>query len=364
MKITSLYIKNFRNLNQLKIDNIGKINIFSGKNGQGKTNILEAIYNLSTGNSFRTNSDRHMLSFNETFYHINSHYLIDDRLFDIILTFDINKGKQFYLNRKKTSRLHTDRLRVVLFTPDDLYIIKGPPSKRRNFIDFILKQSSNEYVNLLDKYSKILNKRNYLLKKGQSNTNVFKSLNEIYIEIAAQIILYRINFINILDDIASAINKQINDSNLRIKYALSFSIESDKINLDILQQKLFEEIRKKEEQEIKRKISLIGPHLDDINIYHNDKLARLYASQGQQRNIAIILKLSEISTFYRLKGYYPILLLDEVLSELDHDRKILLMDYLLAADFQTFLTAVDIENINLKNININMVENGNIIRGL
>ncbi|MBO8159698.1 DNA replication/repair protein RecF [Thermosyntropha sp.] len=366
MKIETFKINDFRNIKEIYLPKgeISNFNIFIGNNGQGKTNILEALYILSMQNSFRTSNYNHLINYDREGFRIRAEYNIDYREFEIELKYQKNKKKEVYINRKKASKKHPYCPKVVLFTPDDLYLIKGSPVKRRNFIDSILKQLSNEYAYFIEEYGKIIKKRNFLLKKGQSESKAFSILNQILVENGTQIILHRINFINILEKTAAEIFQEINqdESKIKIKYALSFPIENDKINTAVLKEKFDIELKKIKEKEIIRKTTLIGPHLDDINFYYDNKLARSFASQGQQRNMVIALKLAEIHAFYKVKGFFPVFLLDEVLSELDQERKILLLRYLEKSDFQTFLTSVKAEENIFEKANLFYIENGSITR--
>lgn len=342
MKISQLTINNFRNLKRIEFIPDRAINIFCGANAQGKTNLLEAIYVLSAGNSFRSSNDKQLINYDAVRYHIQTTYNYQDREFDSSLSFS-NNNKTFIINNKKTSNRNQHRLKVVLFNPDDLFLIKGSPAKRRSLIDFVLQQLSVEYSTSLVNYVKILKKRNLLLKKEQTKQNSFAIIDQLFIESAVNVIIQRINFINRLDEESALLFKKINadDNQLKIRYALSFPVESDKINLNILSKAMQNQLQHIFPEEIKRRQSLIGPHVDDINFYLNGRPAKIYASQGQQRNIVICLKLAEIYTFKKIKGYYPIFLLDEVLAELDEEKRNLLLQHLQNAEFQSFLSSVN-----------------------
>jgi len=360
LKINKFIIKNFRNIKKIEYKPCSDLNIFIGDNAQGKTNILEAIFVLATGSSFRSNQNSNLIKYEEKKFTLKSIYQYEERLIRTALEYQVDGNKKFEINSKKVNHNNPDCLRVVLFTPDDLYLIKGTPLKRRNFLDFILKQVSKDYIATLDNYSKILKKRNFLLKNDKANSKTFYIVEDLFIENAARLILARINFINILDDTAWAVYKELNNkyNHLKIRYALSFPVNSDKINFDILKDKLKEQIKVKKEKEVVLKRSLVGPHLDDVYIYLDNKMARLFASQGQQRNIIISIKLAELYTMKKLLGFYPVFLLDEVLSELDDKKKILLIKYLIRADFQSFLTSVDLNKIGNINKKISTVNNG------
>ena len=361
MKLRQVEARDFRNIARLDYQPGSRLNILLGDNAQGKTNILESIYVLSTGSSFRTGQDKNMVAYDKEGFILRGHYDYNDRDFEAVLSYNLKAGKNFTLNSKKTSFNHNDRLRVVLFTPDDLYLIKGSPGKRRQFLDFILGQIKSEYDYYLANYVKILKKRNLLLKREQSNTRSFKIIEEVFIENAARVILARINLINILDESSCAIYKEISqEGQLKTRYAITFPIDSGKINLDILKVALKKQLQEKAEEEIRRRTSLVGPHLDDMHIYHNGKMARYFASQGQQRNIAVALKLAELYTFKKISGFYPIFLLDEVLSELDAQKRQLLLDHLQKAEFQSFLTSVNLSDIKYGQAAISVVEKGSL----
>ncbi len=361
MKLRQVEARDFRNLARLNYQPGPGLNILLGDNAQGKTNILESIYVLSTGSSFRTGQDKNMVAYEKEVAILRGRYDYNERDFEAVLSYNLKEGKNFTLNSKKTSFNNSDRLRVVLFTPDDLYLIKGSPGKRRQFLDFILTQIRSDYDYYLANYVKTLKKRNLLLKREQSNTRSFKIIEDIFIENAARVILARINLISILDESSSSIYKEISlEGQLKTRYAITFPIDSGKINLDILKAALKKQIKEKAEEEVRRKISLVGPHLDDMHIYQNGKMARYFASQGQQRNIAVALKLAELYTFRKISGFYPVFLLDEVLSELDAQKRQLLLDHLQEAEFQSFLTSVNLSDIKYGQAAISVVEKGSL----
>jgi DNA replication and repair protein RecF len=362
LRIDNLQIKNFRNLEKIDCHPHEHLNIFTGNNAQGKTNILEAVYVLAAGGSFRSASDADMVRYQSNGYFIKSRYLNIDRKIEASLHYPMNGQKNLTFNHKKANLSHPDRLRVVLFSPDDLSLVKGPPTKRRNFLDFILKQLSEEYLYNLDNYSKILKKRNLLLKNEQTNSNAFTIINALFIENAVKIILQRINFINLLDEITSPIYLESNggSNELKIRYALSFLVNNDKINLNILKNAMDSHISQNLDNEIRRKKSLVGPHLDDVHFYQDGKIARVFSSQGQQRNMVVSLMLAEMYAFKRIKGFYPIFLLDEVLAELDENKKSYLIKKLANAPFQTFLSSVNFEKIDDLNSKIYQVRDGQL----
>ncbi len=359
MKILKFQIKDFRNLKKIEYQPSPGLNIFYGENAQGKTNILEALYYLATGNSFRSNKEKTLISYESSSLQVQARYNHQERIIDSSITYGLD-GKVFRINKKRASYNHTDRLRIILFSPDDLYLVKGAPYKRRFFLDFLLGQISNEYLFKLDNYRKILKKRNLLLKKEETNSRSFAIINDIFMDLAAQLLISRLNLINVLDEAIQEIYPQINNDGgqLKIRYALSFPVDSGKINLDILKDSLKKQVESETEKEKKRKTTLLGPHLDDMHIYLNEQMARLFASQGQQRNIAICLKLAEIMTFRKIKGFFPVFLLDEVLAELDDSKSNKLLKYLAQSPFQSFLTSVKLEKFEAMDASIFLVKDG------
>jgi DNA replication and repair protein RecF len=363
LKINKLQVRNFRNIKRIDCEPAPGLNIFIGDNAQGKTSLLEAIYVLSTGGSFRTGNDLHLVQHEAQGYFIGANYNMAERQMEAQLKYQRNEAKILMLNHKKILLNHKDRLRVVLFTPDDLYLIKGSPGKRRAFLDFILKQLSGDYLYDLDNYSEVLRKRNHLLKNDQMEGKTFQIVNDLFIETAVRLIIQRINFVNLLDELSREVYRDINQgpNELKARYALSFSIDSDKINKEVLQEALRQKMEEKKADERRRRKTLLGPHLDDINFYQDGRLARTYASQGQQRNIAISLKLAEIYAFKKIKDVYPVFLLDEVLSELDEGKRKLLIKKLAEAKFQTFLTAVNMEQIDKEGAPVYLVKAGALL---
>lgn len=335
-----------------------------GDNAQGKTNLLEAIYLLATGTSFRTNEDRSLLKYDKEVFLVKSTHLYDNKTVNTEVQYQLNKAKVYRINTKKTSHNNPNRLRVVIFTPDDLYLVKGSPHKRRKYIDSILKEISTDYRWLLDKYNKILKKRNELLKASPIDDRNYKIINDIFIEYSAQIISSRIKLINLLDSLINKKNAGLKEEirYIKLKYALSFPVAYEKINLKTLVDSLNTFIKENKEKEFKKKNSIVGPHLDDLNIYFDDKSARHFASQGQQRNIAVSLKLAELGVYKELCGYYPIFLMDEILAELDEARRFTLMQIISEAEFQCFLTSVTNHKlVNCKGIT-SIIKKGEILK--
>ena len=235
MKINEHRVRNFRNIKQIDLRPGPGLNIITGDNAQGKTNLLESIFVLSTGTSFRSGKDVNFIKFDEQFYIINSKYCFQNKNIEAVLKYKPEVGKTFTINSRKAKISQENNLRIVLFTPDDLYLIKGSPVKRRNYLDFILRQVSAEYSKQIDDYNKILCKRNLLLRNRQADSNSFAVINEMFIDTAVRFIINRINLANILDDVCQKVFPTVNHEGdtIKIRYALSFPVFSDKINDEI-----------------------------------------------------------------------------------------------------------------------------------
>lgn len=361
MRIEKLQAYQFRNLNNLEYVAHPKLNIFIGANAQGKTNILESVYTLAHTSSFRTANDRNLVNYHSHLFKLRGEYKMEQRAMEALLVYNREQGKEFKINQKKVSHSHADRLRVVIFTPDDLYLVKGNPGRRRSFLDSMLKDLSPEYRLQFDNYQKILKKRNLLLKNGNFNSSSFAALDDVFIDNAARMILARINLIHSLEDSAAEAWQEMNrQGSLKIRYALSFPVNSGKINLDIIKEALTDYLREKKEEEASRRTTLAGPHLDDINIYLDDRIAKIFASQGQQRSIVVSLKLAELNTVKKITGYYPVFLIDEVLAELDDEKRQSLVDYLARAPFQSFMSAVSLGELVCNEAAVHQVEHGQL----
>lgn len=345
MKIEQLYIRDFRNLAAVDLQPAAQLNVFTGANAQGKTNLLEAIQVLASGISFRRAADRDLLRHGAEKYDLRAEYCADERRFDTIMRYSPAGGRQTAINQKKTGLSHPDRLRVVSFIPDDLLLVKGSPERRRSFLDFLLRQLSAEYAHDLDGYIKILRTRNQHLKQDHIDRRQQAAIDEVYVDYGGSLILKRIRLVNILNDLLQEIFQQESGKTgeLKLKYAISFRMNHDKINRETITAAFHESLEQLREEEERRRRSLAGPHLDDMNIYLNERSAGLYASQGQQRNIVISLKLAELYSIHRIGGRYPVFLLDEVLAELDQDRRAQWLARLEEAPFQSFLTSVNAE---------------------
>ncbi len=273
------------------------------------------------------------------------------------------KRKKITLNNKRFIPQQQDRLRATIFTPDDLYLIKGSPSRRRSFLDSLLTQISSDYKRNLDDYEQLLSRRNNLLRADSVEMAMLEAIDHVFASTAAQIIMARLNILRTLEVYALDSYQTIGGREaLRLKYAVSFPLSSGKINYETVKKDLMDNILSIRSRECHLKNTMIGPHRDDINLYIKENNAKLFASQGQQRNIVIALKLAELETIHKTTGFYPIFLLDEVLAELDAQKREQIIGFLQGSPFQTFLTSVEISLFGDINGKIMRIEEGKLIQ--
>lgn len=339
MYVEKLSLKNLRNLHDLTISFSKGINIFCGNNAQGKTNILESIYFCATGRSHRTHLYKDMIKFGkkETYMqlYVNNDSILDR--IDVHIKKESNKG--IAVNNipiKKLGELFGILL-VVIFSPEDLQLIKSGPSERRKFIDMELCQLSSIYYYELGKYHSILRQRNNLLKEIKKNNRLKESLfvwDEQLVEYGNKIIKYRRDFIKKMNSLATNIHMNITNE----KECLNILYKPNTIESEFLKK-----LNRNIERDILQGSTSVGVHKDDLGVLINNIDARTYGSQGQQRTASLSIKLAEIELIYQEKNTYPILLLDDVLSELDESRQKYLLDQI--KDIQTVLTCTGTEDI-------------------
>ncbi|MBS4534943.1 DNA replication/repair protein RecF [Clostridium sp. D2Q-14] len=367
MYVKSIKLINFRNYNSMKIYLNKKVNIFLGENGQGKTNLLESIYIASSGKSFRTNKDKELISINKEVGYIGVELKKDDIEKHIELKLDLNKPKRVKINGVEQDKLSdlNEVLQVVVFSPEDLKIIKEGPFHRRNFLDDEISQIKPVYKNILNDYNRVLIQRNNLLKIIQYDNKKKKMLsvwNQQLVNLGSKIIILRKAFINRLAHISKDIHNNITagSENLEIYYSPSFKFKN--MDKETIINKYNNLLSKNENDDIEKGTTKIGPHRDDIDIFINDKNTRIFGSQGQQRTAALSLKLAEVKLIKEETNDYPVLLLDDVFSELDINRR----KYLISAfkDVQTIITStddIDIEEIDKFNKKTYYIKDGNIL---
>ncbi len=359
MYIKEIELKDFRNYESLDAQFHKNVNIFLGQNAQGKTNLLESIYITSMGKSFRTGKDRDMIKFGSDFFRVKTTAVKEDELIvDIAVNQDGKKGiKVDGIKAKKMSDL-LENIYIVIFSPEDLRIVKDEPEKRRKFIDRELCQIKPSYFLALNQYKKVLAQRNAYLKEYDINESILDIWDLQLAEYGSKIIEQRTEFIKKLNIISSRIHKDITNKKEELEVIYEPNIEYCKN----LQEIYYKELQLSRGNDIRRRTTGRGPHKDDLKLLSNGIDIRNFGSQGQQRTAALSLKLSEIKLIEEETGENPVLLLDDVLSELDRERQNYLINSL--EDTQVFITTTEIseevENC-LGDIKYFIIENGKII---
>lgn len=337
MYIKEIELHNFRNYETLSAEFDPQVNIFHGKNAQGKTNLLESIYITSMGKSFRTSKDKDLIRFGEDFFRVKVKARKEDEIsVELAVNQQGKKGiKIDGMKAKKLSQLF-ENIYIVIFSPEDLRIVKDEPEKRRKFIDRELCQIKPSYYNSLNQYKKVLIQRNAYLKEAQVDPGVLDIWDSQLAEYGSKVILHREAFIEKLDKISRSIHEGITNQ----KESLDVSYEPSIKPCPDLNAVFYQELQKNRERDLKNRTTGKGPHKDDLKLQIGGIDIRGFGSQGQQRTAALSLKLSEIKLIREETGESPILLLDDVLSELDQERQNYLINSL--EDTQIFITATEI----------------------
>lgn len=365
MWLKSLELSHYRNYDHLQLDFSETVNVFLGDNAQGKTNLIESIYVLALARSHRTNKDRELIQWQEDAAYIKG--IVSRRQQSLPLDLKLSSsGKIAKINHLEQKKLsdYIGQLNVILFAPEDLSLVKGSPSIRRQFLDRELGQLDRIYLHHLVQYQKILKQRNEYLKiiQNQQADKIFlEILNEQLAAEGAEVLKRRQSFTALLQEWAAPIQSDI--SRGQESLAISYESKLDLEELDTVEA-IYEALLSLYEQEIERDLrqrtTTIGPHRDDLLFKINGREVKNFGSQGQQRTVALALKLAEIELMKKISGEYPILLLDDVLSELDDDRQ----THLLASiqnKVQTFLTTTSLDGVRmdlLDNPTIFMIESG------
>jgi DNA replication and repair protein RecF len=350
MYIEQLKLRSYRNYEQLDIEFENKVNVILGENAQGKTNVMESIYVLAMAKSHRTSNDKDLIRWDEEYAKIEGR--VEKQHGSLPLQLVISKkGKKAKCNHIEQQRLsqYVGNLNVVMFAPEDLHLVKGSPQVRRRFIDMEIGQVSPVYLHDMGQYQKILQQRNHYLKllqtKKQTDLTMLDILTEQFIETAVKIIAKRYEFLHLLQEWAKPIHEGISRGleNLRIEYKPSVDVleDQDLSKMITIYEEKFGKIKKRE---IERGVTMLGPHRDDLVFYVNDRDVQTFGSQGQQRTTALSLKLAEIELIHSEIGEYPILLLDDVLSELDDYRQSHLLNT-IQGRVQTFVTTTNVDGI-------------------
>jgi len=364
MRLIDLQLTNYRNCIDLSLEfDCNKILII-GKNAQGKTNILESIYFLSTLKSPRTASNMELINFNSNRTCINSNIIKSGTEIELDFSYNSEKSRELKINKVKTTpKNFKSVLKTVLFSTSDLLLLRGNPSDRRDWLDRAISQIYPAYDERLSKYDKIrIQKNNCLkeyLKTGCLNETLLDVFNEQLVITGSNIIYLRIKFLKEIEKISKEKHKIISETeNLQIKYDCSFL--NNETELEDIVNAFKASLEERKGEELRRGQACVGPHRDDILFFINDNEATKFASQGQQRTVVLSLKLAELDIITAKTGEEPILLLDDVLAELDDIRQNYLLKSINSAT-QTIITSVDtilFEEEFLKDVKIYNIENG------
>lgn len=355
MWIKKIKIKNFRNYESEEINLEKNINIFYGQNAQGKTNIIESIFLCSLGKSFRTKKDKEMIKLNEQNAVVEVEYEKSDR--DGKIKIEIGNKKNIYLNGIKIKKLSEllGNLNIVIFTPDDINILKGGPQNRRRFLDIMISQLRPNYMHILNLYIKTMEQRNnYLrqIKEEHKDENLLEIWDEKLAEYAIKIYEYRKEFIEKIIKKLDIIHKNITNGEEQIE--LEYVTECDS------KEKYLKLLKERRKLDIIKGFTTKGVHRDDFMIYINKKYIKIFGSQGQNRTAMLSLKLAELQVIYDEIGEYPILLLDDFMSELDKTRRKNFLENIEGT--QVIITGtekLDIENLEYLEYN---VSNGKVLK--
>lgn len=362
MKIKKLYLKNYRNYDELLLEFSDNLNIIIGDNAQGKTNLLESIYVLAVTKSFLSINDKNLVSFNEKLAMVKG--IIgydDDNTCELELLINEN-GKRVKVNKKEIRKLsdYISRINVILFSSDSVRIFKDNPGARRKYFNIQVSQINKSYLLNLNNFNHILRQRNEFLKiinvNKKSDMDYLEIINNKYTSLSLNIYRYRKKYVDLVNKYLSDIFSSITGlDGLKLIYVSNFS-DYDEVSF----------IKKLDSclsRDIQYKMTFIGPNRDDFYFDLNGKNLSLYGSQGQIRSAVVSLKLSEVKLFNEILSESPILLLDDMFSELDINKRNNIIKY-LDNNIQTVITTTDMENIDnsiRKKANVYKIENGKII---
>lgn len=371
MHIKTLKLRDFRNYQDQSLELNPGLNIFVGDNAQGKTNLLEAIYVLSLSKSYRTGRETELIRHGSAETIIQAQVQKMARL-DLAVKVSQTASKKLLVNQKATNaNSFVGRLNTVLFTPDVLQLVKGSPGDRRRFLDIQICQIDPVYRTNLLKYQRVIRQRNSLLKESQAQRSLLKQLgvwDPQLVALGTKIIWRRQEILSILEEFSQRAHKKISHDleNLKVAYAPFFVAtveESKKYDLGEIERFLWQELEHKREEEARRGYTLVGPHRDDIVFLINGLDLKTYGSQGQQRTAVLAYILAELELVAKETGEYPVVLLDDVMSELDQTRRSFLLS-ILNKKAQTIVTTTNLssfDELTKEEATIFRIEKGRIL---
>lgn len=326
MQLQIIEVESFRNVHGQSVEFSPGATLFYGNNAQGKTNLLEAVYLLAAGKSFRCRRLKEMIPTGESFFRIAAEVSEKERSQALAMAYSEKDGKKLWINKRETNdeREFFTHLNIVHFSPDSLSLVKGSPDQRREFLDFAIAQLRPRYHLIRKECARLLLQRNaqlkYIVKTGLGRDMM--SVWDSYVsKLFAKMTVYRRGYVSLLKDIAAAQYETVSDQceNLKMKYLSSApdEITDEKELSDFFQNSLSENL----EEDIRNQSTGIGPHRDDLLLFIGGHNAKTFASQGQQRAAVLALKLAEGDIFTKDRGFSPLYLLDDIFSELDENRR-------------------------------------------
>jgi DNA replication and repair protein RecF len=366
LHLRELTLNNFRNYKQVTVGFDCKKVLLTGKNAQGKTNILESIFLACTGRSHRTTKDSELIRLGQESCSLRIEVERKTAQFSIDINISRKDKKKIQINGMAIQRIGQlmGHLNGVMFSPEDMKIVKEAPSERRRYMDMEISQIKPQYFYYLQQYNRILIHRNNLLKQINKNGSLKKMLgvfDEQLAEAGAFIIKERYVFIKKLSAVAKEIHKKISSDTEELGISYKPSVKVQNYDIESIQQEFLSALEKIHPEDIQRGNTGVGCHRDDISFELNGMDVKIFGSQGQQRTVALSLKLSDIELMYGETGEYPVLLLDDVMSELDEERQSKLFQEI--GEVQTFVTATDFRSIppeELKKFEIFVINEGKI----
>jgi DNA replication and repair protein RecF len=346
--LEKLILNNYRNYASLSRDFTAQINILTGANAQGKTNLLEAIYYLAIGRAYRSVRDTQLIKWDQPFFKINAE--IKNKMgqctIDVFFGTEQKLVKNIRVNGLKIRKMadFLGNLTAVLFAPEDLNIVKGSPGERRSLLDNDIAQVSMGYYGKLQQYQRLLQQRNHLLKKINGRKKGLAEL-EIWdlqlLNLSEQIIQKRLQVLEKLTPLTRLMQRKLTEGKENLEFKYLFNRKNELKIGNELREILLNEMEKVKKEELIRGITLWGPHRDDLLITLNGLNLKYYGSQGQHRTAVLAIKLAELEFFKSETGEYPLLLLDDVLSELDQERREHLLKIIQEKDIQCFITTTE-----------------------
>ena len=353
MRLNKLYLKNYRNYEELNIEFSKNLVIFLGENAQGKTNLLESIYVLAMTRSHRTSSEQELIGWTDDQAMIQGEITKGSSTLplEILLSKKGRKTKINHIEQKKLST-YVGQMNVILFAPEDLSLVKGSPQTRRKFLDMELGQINPIYLYDLVQYQAILKQRNQYLKQlNEKKQTDLLYLDILYEQLAAfgsKVLKARAQFVKRLEFWANSLHQQITHQKEQLEIEYLTAVDSLETHTqEQIQEQFLALLNQNKKKDLFRGTTTVGPHRDDLSFFINQKNVQTYGSQGQQRTTALSVKLAEIDLIKEETGEYPILLLDDVMSELDDNRQLHLLET-IEGKVQTFLTTTTLDHVKNK----------------